>query len=88
MKAWIQVKRKMLSTGLLTLGAIFFLIRGRLPSAFVDLSMSAGLLVAIGGLYLRPWKADFPRVRRNAMILLGILAFFYLVSGLWDCLHE
>ena len=78
MKEWIQAKRKMLSGGLLTLGAIFFLIGGRLPYAFVDLSIFAGQLLVMGGVYLSGWRADSPRVRRNSMILLGILAFLFL----------
>ena len=76
MKEWIQQQRKMLSGGLLALGMIVMLIGGRLPYTFVDLSVFAGLLLVMSGLYFSTWKADSPRVRRNTMILLGILSFF------------
>ena len=82
MKEWIQQQRKMLSGGLLALGMIVMLIGGRLPSAFVDLSIFAGQLLVLGGIYLSTWKADSPRVRRNTMILLGILAFLFFAFWL------
>lgn len=62
------------------------LIGVRLRYVFVDLSIFAGLLLVLGGIYLSPWKADSLQVRRNTMILFGILSFFTLVSWLWGLL--
>ncbi len=81
MKEWIQGKRKVLSGGLMILGAMLMLIGGRLPYMFVDIFILTGQLLVLGGIYLSTWKASSPRVRRNAMILLGTTFLFCL--GFW-----